>query len=128
MKKIYPAIFHEESDGGYWVTFPDIKGCITDGNTLEEAMQNAEEVLGVFIATKMEEKLAVDPPSAIETIHAEDGFTTYVSADIDRYRRNTKAVRKTLSIPKWLSDEAERQHISLSSVLQNALRRELNIG
>ena len=38
MLKIYPAIFHEEET--YWVEFPDLKGCVTEGSTLEEAMEN----------------------------------------------------------------------------------------
>ena len=34
LKKVYPAIIHEED--GYWVEFPDPSGCFTNGDTLEE--------------------------------------------------------------------------------------------
>jgi predicted RNase H-like HicB family nuclease/predicted RNA binding protein YcfA (HicA-like mRNA interferase family) len=128
MKKIYPAVFHKDEDGSLWVEFPDLPGCLTDGTTLDDAMRNAEEVLGVFIATRLEDRLAVTAPSDILTIDApDDGFTTYVVTEVDSYRRNTKAVKKTLTIPQWLSEEAERQHISLSALLQSALRRELSV-
>jgi hypothetical protein len=95
---------------------------------LDEAIANAEEVLGVYIVTRLEDALSVTAPSGIESIGTDDGFTSYVTTDIDKYRRNTKAVKKTLSIPQWLNEEAERQHVSLSSILQNALKQELKIA
>jgi predicted RNase H-like HicB family nuclease len=127
MIKIYPAIFHKE-DGAYWVEFPDLSGCLTEGATLKDAMRNAEEVLGVFIVTRIEDGLAVPDPSDIESLNAESGFTSYISTDIDKYRRKTKSVKKTLSMPQWLCEEAERQHLSLSAVLQNAIKGELGIA
>jgi predicted RNase H-like HicB family nuclease len=126
MRKIYPSVFHKDEDS-YWVEFPDLPGCLTDGQTLDEAMKNAEEVLGVYIATRLEDDLEIAPPSAIESLLFKDGFSTYITTDVDQYRRKTKAVKKTLSIPQWLSEEAERQHISFSAVLQSALKRELHI-
>jgi predicted RNase H-like HicB family nuclease len=127
MTKVYPAIFHKDEDGTFWVEFPDLPGCLTDGETIEKAIANAEEVLGVYIVTRMEENLEVTSPSNIEELNTGDGFTSYVTTDIDQYRRNTKSVKKTLSIPQWLNEEAEKQHISFSAVLQSALKRELNV-
>lgn len=36
-KMTYLAIFHPEADGGYSVDFPDLPGCVTEGDTLSEA-------------------------------------------------------------------------------------------
>ena len=50
MKKIiYPAIFHKEENGGYWVEFPDLPGCLTSGETLEEAFLMAGDALDCFL-------------------------------------------------------------------------------
>ena len=49
MKTAYPAIIHPEN-GRYWVEFPDLDGCFSDGDTLAEAVSNAEEALGLFFA------------------------------------------------------------------------------
>ena len=46
--KIYPAVFHAEEDG-YCVSFPDLAGCVTNGQTLEEAFTMAKEALALFI-------------------------------------------------------------------------------
>ncbi|MDR1134615.1 MAG: hypothetical protein LBL49_00310 [Clostridiales Family XIII bacterium] len=63
--------------------------------------------------------------SDIKTIEAGDGFASYVATDPDSYRRKTKAVKKTLSIPEWMNEEAEKKHINFSSVLQSALLSEI---
>jgi hypothetical protein len=44
------------------------------------------------------------------------------------YRRNhSKAVKKTLTIPEWLKDEAERKNINFSQVLQEAIIDKLGL-
>ncbi len=44
MKLIYPAVFHKE-DGVFWGEFPDLEGCNSFGDTLEEILTNAREAL-----------------------------------------------------------------------------------
>ncbi len=126
MFKVYPAIFHEED--GYWVEFPDLNGCVTEGNTIEEAMSMAQEALGLWLVSQMEMGNELPAPSAITDIHADDGIVTYVSTDVDSYRRDTRAVKKMLSIPAWLAKEAETRNISLSKVLQDALKEQLHLA
>jgi predicted RNase H-like HicB family nuclease len=126
MKKVYPAIFHKDEDS-FWVEFPDLPGCLTDGQTIDETISNAEEVLGLYIACRMEDNLDISAPSDIEDLQFDEGYSTYISTDVDKYHKKKKAVKKTLSIPQWLAEEAERQHISFSALLQSALKRELNL-
>lgn len=47
-KHFYPAVFHEE-DGGFWVEFPDLPGCFTQGDTFEEAYAMAIEALELYL-------------------------------------------------------------------------------
>ena len=125
MKTIYPTIFHEEN--GYWVEFPDLPGCQSCGSTLEETMEMAEEALGLYLADRIEHHEKIPAASKLESIKPKDGQASYVSTDVNKYRRNTKAVRKTLSIPAWLAEEAAARNISLSKVLQEGLYTELGI-
>lgn len=128
MIKVYPAIIHKE-DSGFWIQFPDLSGCYTEGDTLEELMKNAEEVLGAFLAVKMEYQEEIPEASEINTLTKSDtDIATYVSVDVNKYHKNTKAVKKMLSIPAWLAKEAEANNISLSKVLQDALQERLNIA
>ena len=47
-KRFFPAIFHEEN-GSYWVEFPGLDGCFTQGRTFEIAYKKATEALGLFL-------------------------------------------------------------------------------
>lgn len=120
MTKVYPAIIHEE-DGSYWVEFPDLSGCFTNGSTLEETMEMAKEALGLYLVSLEENGQTIPAPSNISDISTEEGQTTYIATDMNAYRRDTRAVKKMLSIPAWLAKEAETRNISLSKVLQDAL-------
>ena len=121
MLAIYPAIFHRE-DEVYWVEFPDLEGCQTSGDTLQKTMALAQEALGLYIVSLEESNISHPTATDIKKIAVpEDGFVTLVTCIIDNYRRKTKAVKKTLTIPEWLNEEAEKKHINFSSVLQEAL-------
>ena len=126
MTKVYPALIHKEEDG-LWLEFPDLPGCYTQGDDITEIMRNAEEVLGTFIAVRIDYGEAVPEASQLEDITGE-GTRTYVSTDVNKYHKDTKAVKRMISIPSWLNKEAEKQHISLSRILQEALKEKLGLA
>ena len=126
MLKVYPAIFHND-DGSYWVEFPDLPGCQSCGDTLEETIDAASDALGLYLYSLKEDGRTPAPPSDIKELTAdESSFVSLVTCDVAKYERNTKAVKKTLTIPQWLNEEAEKRHINFSSVLQDALIRQIN--
>lgn len=124
MKTIYPAVFHYE-DNSYWVEFPDLPGCQSFGETLEETYKNAKEALGAYYVTALEEKININKPSSIKDIKSDDNsFATLVEAD---FSVKSKSVKKTLTIPSWLNDMAIEKNINFSQVLQDALKNQLHI-
>ena len=116
---VYPAVFHKEEDA-YWVEFPDLPGCHSYGTTVTETMACAQEALVGYILTLLEQERAIAVPSDIGTLSVEDGFTSLVSCNIDQYKE-TKAVKKTLTIPAWLNERAMAKGVNFSQVLQDAL-------
>ncbi len=62
MKFVYPAIFHQNEDGTYSGTFPDLACCYADGDTLEEAVDNANEAARDWLTTEFEEDDWTLPP------------------------------------------------------------------
>lgn len=131
-KYVFPAVFECEETGGYSIYFPDIPGCYTDADTIDEGIQNASDALCLMLYRMEEKGEAIPEPSALRdvdrTIKKTD-FVTYVSCDTLAYRRyfNSKAVRKTLTIPSWLNDMAERENVNFSQLLQIALKQELRL-
>ena len=116
---VYPAIFHEE-DNAYWVEFPDLEGCHTFGSSIQETMGGAQEALAAYLLTVLEQGNSPAAPSDISALNPSDGFATLVSCDINQYK-DTKAVKKTLTIPSWLNDRATAMGLNFSKVLQEAL-------
>ncbi len=128
MIKVYPAIIHEE-EGGYWLEFPDLKGCYTDGDSLEELMINAEEALGGYLAAKIDAGEELPLTSKLENVKcSEDASKTYISTDTNRYHRDTRAVKRMISLPSWLAKEADNRKLSLSKITKEALLKKIDIA
>lgn len=124
----YPAVFHREDDA-YWVEFPDLQGCQSFGDTLNEVIVGAQEALEGYVLTVWEEGLTLPKASDIQDVDAgEDGFVSLITADVKNFQKNTKAVKKTLTIPSWLNDLAVEKGVNFSGLLQEALIRELKIA
>ncbi len=122
---VYPAIFHKDKDS-YWVEFPDLEGCHTYGSTLPETMEAAQEALCGYLLAILEHGEEIAVPSDIENYHPSDGFSSLVSCNINQYK-DTKAVKKTLTIPAWMNDRAISMGINFSQVLQDALLSKMQV-
>ncbi len=126
MKKLYyPAILHPE-EVGYSVSVPDLDGCFTQGETLAEAVEMAEDAIGLFLDGL---KAAPQPSDPRDIAVEKPDFLVVIPYDDLGYKRrhNTRAVKKTLTIPAWLNEAAESEHINFSGVLQEGLKKRLNI-
>lgn len=131
-KYIFPAVFDPAEDGevGYTVTFPDLPGCITEGDTVEEAMGMAREAMELWLWDTEQSSEPIPSPTPPQDIDLPHGaFVMLVSAWMTDVRDEmaSKAVKKTLTIPKWLNDEAERNQVNFSQLLQVALKERLGI-
>ena len=66
-KIVYPAIFHRDESRGYWVEFPDLPGCLTEGDTLEEAFLMAGDALDCWFSDPAQERPEPTPLTDIKT-------------------------------------------------------------
>lgn len=72
-KEMYPALFSADGTGGYTVVFPDLVGCVTEGDTLSESVEMAEDALGIYLFSLSEEGEAfpkASDPYPIQTFEA----------------------------------------------------------
>lgn len=126
----YPAIFHNDEKGGYWISFPDFPECMTQGETMEEAYEMAVEAMGLCIDDRLRnEELLPEVSAPVDYILQEGDFSCLIEFDLVQYRKkhNTKSVKKTLSIPEWLNEAAMEYDINFSQVLQEALMKKMGI-
>jgi len=76
--KLYPAIF-EKNEDGFLVTFPDLQGCITDGDDIYQAYEHAQEALGLYLD---DEELLPEATKNLDKIKvAQNEYVMLVAAD-----------------------------------------------
>ena len=104
MKYVYPAVFYKDKElpETYTVIFPDVEGAVTQGETLFNAMEMAEDALcGMLVmwedfkagrdTTPMTNR--IDPPTPLEKVvavpdeYSTSAFVTLIKADTDAYRK-----------------------------------------
>lgn len=143
MKKrrvVYP-VFIKQAESDYLVYIPDLE-LYTEGSDLADAIDMARDAIGLKLLDfkdaekgypKASDSAAVlrkAKEDADDSFDYSDGLLTYVDVDMEAYRNKlrNRAVKKNCTIPFWLNEEAERQGINFSKVLQEALIQNLNIG
>lgn len=124
-KLCYPAIFTpcEESEG-YTVEFPDLPGCVTEGKDMVHAIEMAQDAANGWLLLELEEGNQLPTPSPISYITTTDtSFVNMVVLDVETYAEQygTKAVRRNITLPAWISTYVDKNNISCSKVLQEAL-------
>ena len=120
MKFIYPAIIHDDSDG-FWAEFPDLEYTSSTGATLTELITNAQEAMELYILGALEDGQSLPAPTSIRNLPCTDSsYPTLVQTDID-LGKNSKSIKKTLTIPAWLNERALEKGVNFSQLLQEAL-------
>ena len=129
-KFVYPAIFEAEDGGGYSVSLPDLPGCFTEGDTLEDALEMTRDAMGIYVSELESDGKGIPAASDPADLHVEGkGFIAMVDMDLLAYKQkhDNRAIKKTLSIPRWLNTLAEREGVNFSNVLQTALKERLRV-
>ncbi len=127
-KYTFAAIFTKEADGRYSVRFPQLDGCFTEGDTFEEARRMAMDAMSLHLYGMEEDGEAI--PEADLAVHTDDGgMAVPITAWMTPFRdeMENRAVKKTLTIPAWLNEVAERQGVNYSQILQSALKDYLGV-
>jgi len=127
MKVTYPAIFHEDERGDYFIEFPDISNACTQGETETEGIEMAQEVLRLILAIDYIEKdLPLPKSSKIQQIKTSgEDFATLISVDPTPYVQENQTIRKNVSVPEWIAKRAEKARINFSETLTEALYKKL---
>lgn len=81
----FPALFEKDSESeGYTVTFPDFDGCITEGDTLDEALYMAKDALAGYLYLSEKDGEEIPPASSSDSIEVNSDdliFNIEVSTD-----------------------------------------------
>lgn len=129
MKLIYPACFYPcEEKAGFTVEFPDLPGCISEGDDLAEAILMGTDAASGWILDELEDGKPVPKPSELSEITPDkDGIVNLLVLDIDDYaaKYGKKSVRKNITIPAYMNTFLETHGISLSQIAQEAIEHRM---
>ena len=126
---IFPAVFHYEDEGGISVSFPDLPGCFTCGDTDEEAVTMAQDAMGLYLCDLEDGNEPIPTPTKGDQIQLASGDRVFlVDVWMPKARAEvTKAyVKKTLTIPAYLDTAAKNAGLNFSQVLASALAQILS--
>ncbi|MCL2275035.1 MAG: type II toxin-antitoxin system HicB family antitoxin [Defluviitaleaceae bacterium] len=128
MKYVYPAILYPDDDK-IGVTVPDLPGCHTFGEDMADALIMAKDAIETWLWSAEDEALPIPPASKTLPTRTNE-IVNLIAADTDEYRKanDTRAVKKTLSIPSWLNQQAEKANAPFSQILQQGLKDYLKIA
>ncbi|MGC6770459.1 type II toxin-antitoxin system HicB family antitoxin [Enterococcus sp. LJL128] len=125
-KLVYPATF--EQDGDYiLVQFPDVPIAITQGDSIEQAYEMAEEVLGL----SLEDEKKAPKASTVKEIQEQfpNKQVALIGVDMAAHRRkyHSKGAKTNVTIPEWLKEMAQKENINFSQTLTEALKEKLDV-
>lgn len=124
---IYPVIISEyHDDGHYYVaTSPNIPGMVTQGDTFSDAAYWAEDAIATMLDGQASYPAVQDPRSW--DLKSNDRLV-YITVDLDKWlHKNSKTIKKTITVPEYLSVMAKEQNINVSQLTTKALKAELGI-
>lgn len=123
----FPAAVFIEEGKAYGVTLPDIPGCNTAGDTLEEALANVQEAVELI----MEDAAGKPAPSSLERYKDDPDYKDAVWAlvNVDLGFMDTRTVRVNITVPAGTLEEIDRaakgRGLNRSAFLVRAARREM---
>ncbi len=136
-KKVYPTILTQTDDGTVLIEVPDME-ILTQGKDYVDAIMMARDAIGLKGISMEDAGEKLPEASDLSSVHPDKGtfadegkgIVTLVDVDFLIYRRknDNRMVRRNVTLPNWLNQEAEEAKLNVSKVLQEALMAKLNVG
>lgn len=127
----YPAVF-TCVDNAVCIEFPDLKGCLSEADSLNEAVHWARDALSLRLYSDECDNIPFPNPSdplALSKTLGDNQFVTLIDVDMNiaREKLGNKTVNKMVSLPQWLVTRGKNSGINFSQLLKDALIKELGL-
>lgn len=126
-KYVYPAVFDYAEDG-ISISFPDLPGCFSCADNDAEALRMAKDALSGYMWTLEDFDDPIPNPTPFIEIQTEPNQRVQlieVYMPLVRDAISAQSVKKTLTIPAWMNEAAEKEGINFSQLLQASIKRVL---
>lgn len=108
----YPIVIEPGSETtAYGVVFPDLPGCFSAGDTLDEAVKNASEAAALWIEDALDNSEKVPAPSPLEKVRDNPEWKNWIVgfADVDPMLFDTTAERVNITLPRRVLVRLDRR-------------------
>lgn len=130
MKYIYTATFTPNENGTkFYCRVPDLPGCITTGNSIEDAIEMITDAASGWLVVAEDEGNEIPSATPQNKLNIPENATcSIIRIDTFAYRAatDTRAVRKNVSLPAWMATLADKRGVNCSQVLQEGLMQLFN--
>ena len=122
----YVVVIHKDKDSAYGVTVPDLPGCFSAGDTLEEAFENVVEAIQCHIEGLLidNETLPVSQAMAVHQRNPDFKKGMWGLVDVDLSKLSGKAKRINITLPERILSQidsyAEAEGLTRSGFLAQA--------
>ncbi len=126
----YLAVFEPSTNGSYSIYFPDLPGCTSLGDNLEEASRMAAKAASLHVYSMECDGEAIPEPSVNLSKEDTEGnviMPITIHPDLFRMKKDNERVKTNITLPAWLKRMAEEQKVNYSRLLETALMDYLQI-
>ena len=122
----YPVVIHKDKSSDYGVTVPDLPGCFSAGDTLEDALTQAVEAIECHLEGLLLDGDEIPPAQSIETHLKNRDYAggTWALVSVDLSRLASKAKRINITLPErvlaLVDEQARREGETRSGLLARA--------
>ena len=128
----YVSFIHRD-DAGYGISFPDLPGCASVGDSIDDAIQRGREALAFHVEGLRVDGERIPPPRSIDAIKDDPELADWrEGADLvliplllDRGSSRRVNISLDRGLLEAIDDEARQRHITRSAFLATAARREI---
>ncbi|WP_310777639.1 type II toxin-antitoxin system HicB family antitoxin [Candidatus Palauibacter scopulicola] len=98
----FPIVVHKDADSGYGVTVPDLPGCFSAGDTLDEVIESAREAIACHIEGLLMDGEPIPARTSLEAHQGNDDYRggVWAIADVDISKLSSRTKRINITLPE----------------------------
>ncbi|WP_019505230.1 type II toxin-antitoxin system HicB family antitoxin [Pleurocapsa sp. PCC 7319] len=106
----YPIVIHKDLDTAYGVTVPDLPGCFSAGDTMEEAVKNAVEAIECHVEGILIDNEDLPIPQNMEQHIYQPEYQggTWALVEVDLSKLGGKTQRVNITLPERILSKVDR--------------------
>lgn len=121
----YIGLIRKERGTSYGLDFPDFPGCVSGGETLDQALANGREALALHVEILLEDGHRIPPPSTLEEVLAETENRDALAVLVELPRVKGRATRINITVDEFLLRRINAAARNRSAFLAEAAEAEL---